>query len=102
MVVGPYERVDIGGGRSADLYLLRFGADGTQLSPQTTEILIDSLGGTTDVFLFAHGWNNTFDDAAANYRRFINGYVAQSDGAPSAHRPALVGMVWPSISFLMP
>ena len=102
MVVGPYQRVNIGGGQSADLYLLRYGPDGALLSPRTEQQMTESLDGITDVFLFSHGWNNTFDGAAASYRTFIDGYVSQGPGPLPGHRPLLVGVVWPSISFLMP
>lgn len=101
VVVGPYQAVSIGGGQQADLYLLRYGADGGPLSPRTAQHLRESLEGTTDVFLFSHGWNNTFDGAAASYLAFIAGYVSQG-AVRVGHRPVLVGVVWPSISFLMP
>jgi hypothetical protein len=102
VVVGPYQSVSIGGGRSADLYLLRYGPDGALLSLRTEQQLTESLDEISDVFLFSHGWNNTFDGAAASYRTFIEGYVSQGTGPGPGHRPLLVGVVWPSISFLMP
>lgn len=101
MVVGPYRAVDIGSGRQADLYLLRYAADGSLLSPQTARHLTESLEGVTDVFLFSHGWNNTFDAAAASYLAFIDGYVSQG-AVRAGRRPVLAGVVWPSISLLMP
>jgi hypothetical protein len=107
MVVGPFMQLDIGGGTTADVFLLRFGPAGEALSPRTEQILKDSLPGITDVFLFSHGWNNTFEDAAGNYRQFIDGYMAQHALTPAAarppgYRPLLIGVIWPSISFLMP
>jgi hypothetical protein len=102
VVVGPYQRVDIGGGQSADLYLLRYAPDGALLSARTEQQLTESLDGITDVFLFSHGWNNTFDGAAASYRTFIEGYVSLGTGPAAGHQPLLIGVVWPSISFLMP
>jgi hypothetical protein len=72
MVEGPFEQVDRGGGRPADLYLLRYAADGSLISKQSQEGLVQSLAGRTDVFFFSYGWNNTFDAAAAAYRRFVS------------------------------
>jgi hypothetical protein len=102
MVVGPYERLRVSGGGFADFYLLRYGADGALLSPQTGKILGGALAGVTDVFLFSHGWNNTFDAAASRYKQFIAGYVSQSVGSKPGYRPLLIGVIWPSISFLLP
>ncbi len=106
MVVGPFKTFGIGGGRSADLYLLRFGEDGALQSPQTDQLLRETLGGVSDVFLFSHGWNNTFEAAASNYEQFINGYIQQRAQlgltAPADYQPILVGVIWPSTSFLFP
>jgi len=106
-VIGPFDTIDLGGGRTLPLYLLRYGPGGEVLSPQTTQILEDSLGGASDVFLFSHGWNNTFDDAARNYRQFIDGYLSEAHlptvpGPHTVEQAVLIGVVWPSISFLMP
>ena len=64
-MVGPFQEVQVGEGRTVDLYLLRFSADGGLLSPRTQQHLADHLAEYTEVFLFSHGWNNTFDDALA-------------------------------------
>jgi hypothetical protein len=106
MVVGPFKSFDIGGGKQADLYLLRFGEDGALQSPQTELLLRNALGGVSDVFLFSHGWNNTFDAASGNYELFINGYIQQRAQLgrpfPANYQPILVGVIWPSTSFLFP
>ena len=77
MVVGPFKTFEIGGGKRADLYLLRFAEDGSRQSPQTEQLLRNAIRGASDVFLFSHGWNNTFDAASHAYEQFINGYIAQ-------------------------
>jgi hypothetical protein len=102
MVSGPFEKVDVGGGRSADLFLLRYDTDGSLVSQEAQAGVVDALPDTTDVFFFAHGWNNTFDQAAGNYRRFIQGYAGQGSGPSAVDKPLLVGVVWPSTSFTMP
>jgi hypothetical protein len=76
-MAGPFEQVQIGRGRTVDLYLLRFSADGTLLSALAQQHLIDQLGDHNEVFHFSHGWNNTFDDALSRCRNFIDGFVPQ-------------------------
>jgi hypothetical protein len=106
MVVGPYLRYDISSDVMADFYLLRYANDGRLLSPQTEQMLKDGLAGISDVFLFSHGWNNTFADAARSYRDFISGFMKQRAdlGIPirAGYKPLLIGVIWPSTSFLMP
>jgi hypothetical protein len=106
MVAGPFTTFEIGDGKRADLYLLRYDTDGRALSPQTDQMFRSSLAGVTDVFVFSHGWNNTFEAASRNYRQFIEGYIGQRAEfglpLPPDYKPALVGVIWPSTSFLFP
>ena len=99
MVEGPFDTVDLGGGTSTGLYLLRYDTDGSLLSPRTQGKLLEELPHVSDVFVFSHGWNNDFAVAAKNYKRFIQGFVQQGSGGCT---PLLVGVVWPSTSLLMP
>jgi hypothetical protein len=108
VVVGPYEHYDIGDGVVADLYLLRYDEHGRLQSPQTEQLLRTAISEqpASDVFLFSHGWNNTFEVAAKRYRDFITGYMRQRAQfgipLPAAYRPVLVGVIWPSTSFVFP
>lgn len=106
MAVGPHESFPFAPGRAADLYLLRFGADGSLRSPQTAEAFRRRLTGATDVFVFSHGWNNTFDVALNRYRSFITGFMRQRQELdvplPEPYDPVLLGVVWPSTSFVLP
>jgi len=106
MVVGPFESLDLGGGRTASLYLVRFDAGGRCLSPRTQEEFQHAAAGASDVFCFSHGWNNTFEVAVDRYRSFIGGYVGQRTrfhlSEPADYRPVLLGVIWPSTSFVMP
>ena len=108
MVVGPYEHYDLGNGLVADLYLLRYDEHGRLQSPQTEQLLRAAIAGQaiSDVFLFSHGWNNTFEVAAKRYRDFITGYMRQRAQfgipLPADYRPVLVGVIWPSTSFVFP
>ena len=106
MVVGPFQQVPIGGGATADLYLLRYDDQGRLRSPLTELQLKGSLGGVSDVFLFSHGWNNVFAQAVERYRSFIAGYAGQRQQydlpAPAGYQPLLVGVIWPSTDFVLP
>lgn len=106
MVLGPFQQIALGGGATAPLYLLRYDDTGRLRSPQTEQLLKDSLGGVSDVFLFAHGWNNIFAKALERYRDFIEGYIGQRRRyalpTPAGYRPVLVGVIWPSTDFVLP
>jgi hypothetical protein len=106
MVLGPFEQIAIGGGATADLYLLRYDDQGRLRSPQTEQQLRNSLRGVSDVFLFAHGWNNIPEKALERYRSFIAGYIAQRAryalAVPVDYRPLLIGVLWPSTDFVLP
>ncbi len=105
-VVGPYTRVELGDGRSLDLYLLRIDKSGVLLSTRTQQAIIDAIADYSDVFVFSHGWNYTFDMAKAGYLEFIRGYAAQRRRLglplPEGYRPMLIGIVWPSTNFVLP
>jgi pimeloyl-ACP methyl ester carboxylesterase len=86
---------------------LPFDQYGVCTGPETREQLVHEVaGGYTDVFVFSHGWNNTFDRAAERYEQFIRGYhdLVRSNGLPepSRYRPLLVGIRWPSIDLVLP
>ncbi len=105
-MIGPVEQIPIGDGQSADLYLLRFDKEGRLRSPQTAEVLLTAARQATDVFVFSHGWNNTYAQALEAYRGFAKGFAAQrsqlGQPTPPGYRPLLVGLIWPSTSFVLP
>lgn len=105
-MVGPFTSVELGDGRSLDLYLLRIDKNGVLLSTQTQQAILDVVADYSDVFVFCHGWNNTFDQAKDSYLEFIRGYAAQRRRLglplPPGYRPMLIGIVWPSTSFVLP
>ena len=105
MIVGPVARIEIAGG-TAPLYLLRFDKDGTLLSRQTAQQLLTATASASDIFLFSHGWNNTYDQALNRYRDFASGFIRQRQElalpVPDNYKPILVGVIWPSTSFLLP
>lgn len=105
-MIGPVEQIPIGGGEHADLYLLRFDKDGRLRSPQTAELMLTAAQQATDVFVFSHGWNNNYAQALEAYRGFAKGFAAQrsqlGQASPPGYRPLLVGLIWPSTSFVLP
>ncbi|MEU7727525.1 hypothetical protein AB0B78_20150 [Streptomyces sp. NPDC040724] len=103
---GSFQQITLDGGAQADFFLLRYDEDGRLLSPKAEEELKRRLPGTSDVFLFSHGWNNVFAKALERYRSFINGYMEQRRTlgipTPQNYRPLLIGIIWPSTSFVFP
>ncbi|WP_030208990.1 hypothetical protein [Streptomyces sp. NRRL S-87] len=108
-MAGPFEQIPMDGGGSADLYLLRFDDQGRLRSPEAAAEVrarVQDPQDVTDVFCFAHGWNNVFAQALDRYRGFATGFVTQGAAfgipKPAPYRPLLVGAIWPSTSFVMP
>lgn len=109
-MAGPFQKIPLNGAdRSADLYLLRYGEDGRLRSPNAEAEIKARLTGATDisdVFYFAHGWNNIFAQALDRYRDFATGFILQRKEfqipEPANYRPLLIGAIWPSTSFVMP
>jgi pimeloyl-ACP methyl ester carboxylesterase len=104
---GPYREVDVAGGGKAPFYVIPFDEDGVCTGPVTRQHLLEALGqgSYTDVFLFSHGWNNTWPSAITRYEGFISGFAgtrAQYPLAGQAFRPLLVGVFWPSAVLVQP
>jgi hypothetical protein len=105
--VGPYEMLPTMGG-AVPLYLIPFDKQGRCTAPLTLGHLLDTVkaGNFTDIHVFSHGWNNVFRDAVALYKEFFSGYLKlRDDGGlndPAAHKPVLVGIIWPSTALVLP
>ena len=103
----PYREVDLGDA-TLPLWVVRFDERGVCVDPRARRSLVTEVagGGYTDVFVFSHGWNNTFERATDRYERFLAGYhlLAQTHGLahPSPYKPLLVGIYWPSIDLILP
>jgi hypothetical protein len=84
-------------------YLIPFDERGRCTGPATRQELLDMVraGGFTNIFLFSHGWNNTWKDATAAYEGFIRGFMQMRKernlSLPPDYKPLLVGVFWPSI-----
>ncbi|MBS9375359.1 hypothetical protein [Rhodococcus sp. B50] len=105
-MIGPVDSFDITADLTADLYLLRFDKNGRLISPRTAEMFLAAAREATDVICFSHGWNNIYARALGAYRDFIGGFIAQRRDLglplPPNYRPVLLGIIWPSTSFVMP
>lgn len=104
---GPYRELK-SGQAIVPLYIIPFDKRGLCQGPETKHHLLEALrtGNVTDVYLFSHGWNDTFQKATGNYEKFFEGYgrLRERHGlpAPDPYRPLLVGIVWPAIDLLLP
>ncbi|HWE50656.1 MAG TPA: hypothetical protein VG273_12745 [Bryobacteraceae bacterium] len=101
--IEPYEKL----GGLHPLYILQFDREGALTSPQTAARLLDELaaGAFTHLYLFSHGWNNSFGDATKLYRRFFLLYLelrSKHDPHDENARPVFVGLHWPSIILNFP
>ena len=103
----PASEIDLGS-FTLPLWIVPFDAAGECTGPRTRTAIVDELAGAgyTDVFLFAHGWNNTYSEAKSKYSDFITGYhdLVEKLGLthPAPYRPLTIGVQWPSISLLLP
>ena len=82
--------------------MLTYDADGVLLTPgQQLEALISEAESSppTDIFVLAHGWNNSFADAYASYSTMTSllREVAAEQGLIAAdYRSLIIGVSWPS------
>ena len=79
---------------------LTFDADG---HPEQAQLdgLVQGVGtaGTTDLVLFAHGWNNDLTAATRLYRRFFTPFPALLVSAGATAKVGYAGVYWPSMRF---
>ncbi len=95
-VIGPYDIAGV----EMPTWILRYNNDGICESPQSRTLLLDELrnGDHTDVFLFSHGWNNSFEEAISLYGGFLKALEAHLSANPPARsfKPLFAGITWPS------
>jgi hypothetical protein len=95
-------------GATVPWYVIPFDDQGRCKAPVTRADLIQALrsGVFSHVFLFSHGWNNSWADAVDRYENFLDGFRAMSERhgvtASAAYRPLLAGIFWPGISLVLP
>ena len=99
-IVGPIRVVDGPDGTKAPFYVVPFDKDGTCVGPRTRDLLVADAKDATDIFLFSHGWNNTWPTAVNRYEEFIAKYLEARQQVPGPprpeYRPLLAGVFWPS------
>jgi hypothetical protein len=101
-IAGPYREIELPGGASIPFYVIPFDEEGICSGPVTRAHLISELSARapTDVFLFSHGWNNTWPAAIARYDSFITGFARTRGDHPlpgaQDFDPILIGVFWPS------
>lgn len=102
----PYRIIDLDGGQKAPFYVIPFDRHGLCTGPLTRANLVRSVAtdDPTDVFLFSHGWNNTWKDAVGHYDAFVTRLAAlrARNALNRPFRPMLVGVFWPSIVLVAP
>lgn len=87
--------------------MLPFDKVGSCTGPRTQKHIVDQVRSTdiTDVFVFAHGWNNDWNVATKRYRDFIDGYLGlrRERGLETGRplNPLLVGVFWPSTALVV-
>lgn len=95
--IGPYPL----SGVRMPTWLLPFDKHGACKAPATRLKLLERLrtAPPSDVIVFAHGWNNSGDDAADMYAEFLCRFEAQcASHAPGRpFDPLFIGVLWPSI-----
>ena len=99
-IEGPVRMVDGPDHTHAPFYVIPFDKDGTCVGPRTRDRLVDDAKAASDIFLFSHGWNNTWPTALNRYNDFISQYLAVrahiADPPRAGYRPTLAGVFWPS------
>lgn len=91
------------GGQSVPLFLLQADKRGTVTSPVARDELLASVADGTyrDVYVFAHGWNNDFDESRALFTKYFEGFLTRRPAAAD-WKPVFVGVQWPSIVLVFP
>lgn len=98
-----YAQISLGDGRVASRYTLKFDREGscTSLEHRADALEEAAAPRVTDVFLFAHGWNNDWQAATARYDSFIAGFGETRRAGHGLKlgddfQPLLIGIFWPS------
>lgn len=83
--------------QAATGHLIDFDVAGTVTDPAAEQALLNDVrNGRNEIFVFAHGWNNTPDQARQRFDQF---FTTLLDAVSAAHRDRVVtvGVIWPAI-----
>lgn len=102
---GPFKVFTDMDGSSVPLYLIPFDKEGRCIGPNTLrELQTEAASGQfTDIHIYAHGWNNLFEEAIEHYTEFFTEYfeLRKKVSLPNAnYRPLIAGVIWPSTAML--
>jgi pimeloyl-ACP methyl ester carboxylesterase len=101
---GPWRTLTTDDGESVPFYVIPFDKAGACTGPRSLDDLVADAADATDVFCFAHGWNNDWPAATARYLRFVDQYVATRrarwNPPDREYRPLLAGVFWPSTALV--
>src|ERR1700710_435572 len=78
-------------------HVIEFNMAATSTDPVAERALLEDVGnGRGEIFLFAHGWNNTPSQARQRFDGFFT-TLLDAVSASHRHRVTTVGVIWPSI-----
>lgn len=101
----PWKTLSVDGAL-VPFYIVPYDKNGICSGPSAADEVVASSKRATDVFIFAHGWNNDWAAATTRYDNFITYYqeAQRSWWSPPTrdYRPLLVGIFWPSTSLVAP
>lgn len=103
---GPFRTVVLDDETTVPWYVVPFDGDGECEAPRTRADLLAAagMGRYSDVFVFSHGWNNTWPTAIGRYEDFLNGYtdLKRRYRLPVSpdYKPLLAGIFWPSAALV--
>ncbi|WP_337174224.1 trypsin-like peptidase domain-containing protein [Paludisphaera sp.] len=84
--------------------MVAFDESGGMVDPAAFEAMLNGFGAPpTDVFILAHGWNNSPAEALSSYTRMMAlvRQAADADGSrPAGYRPMVLGVRWPSKAWI--
>ncbi|MFT0533275.1 hypothetical protein ACMHYJ_10690 [Castellaniella hirudinis] len=97
---GPYKTLTTHDGISVPFYIVRFDKQGKSDASNAIAEIIDKARTASDIFFFAHGWNNDWSWATKRYESFFEEYSKLRQQhhltTPKGYKPMMVGVFWPS------
>jgi len=86
----------------ATYHILALDKEGKLKTPDKLQALVGEAknSGVTDIFIMAHGWNNSSSDAQTSYRERLQkareASLAYPALSPNPFKPMVIGLIWPS------
>jgi hypothetical protein len=102
----PYRVIKVNNKYEIPYFIIPFDKRGICAAPETRSTVINLAkeGKYTDIYIFAHGWNNDWTKATERYDEFLKGYIKmrQKHNLPmhESYQPLLIGLFWPSTALV--